>query len=209
MGFIDEGMLSISHFERSTALLGPYKRFVIWVYGCCFNCDGCLAHNTKYGVELKLSLRELVGQVSLDDVEGITISGGEPFLQAPVLYDFVSLLRSKKDIGIIIYSGYTKEELQKDERNLPLLSITDILIDGRYIKALDDGRAYVGSSNQKVHYLSERYKEIGPYYYAARKRKAEIKLTGNQAILIGVPSAETLNVWNDIKKRTGGVVYDF
>lgn len=74
--------INISHMESNTTLLGPYERFVIWVHGCCFNCDGCLANNTKVGDGQPVKIRELVGLILKSNTEGITISGGEPFLQA-------------------------------------------------------------------------------------------------------------------------------
>jgi len=199
---MDDTILSISHIEKSTTLLGPYRRYVLWVYGCYFDCEGCMAYNTKFGVEKLMTLQELVDDILQSDVEGITISGGEPFLQADALYELVNKLKAQKDQGVIVYSGFTLEELDN-----PLLSVIDILIDGRYVKELDVGQAYIGSSNQKLHYLTDRYKNIA--YYSDRQRKAEIKLTADQAVLIGVPSSNVLNIWHDIKKRTGGDINEF
>ena len=201
--------LRISHIETDTALLGPYRRFVIWVYGCCFDCDGCMAHNARFGKETLMNLRELVDDILRSDVEGITISGGEPFLQASALHELVVSVKQKRDMGVIVYTGFTLEELEKNGDNLPLLSVTDILIDGRYVKEFDTGQAYIGSSNQKLHHLTDRYKNIGTAYYSAPQRKAEIKLTTEQAVLIGVPSSNVLKMWRDIKKKTGGEINEF
>lgn len=204
-----EKMLKISHVENSTELLGPYSRFAIWVHGCCFDCPGCLAENTKHGGYVYKGARELAEEAASRDAEGITVSGGEPFMQAEALLDFFKCLRTKRDMGIILYTGFTLEELKEDPRKAALLPYIDILIDGRYIKELDDGRAFVGSSNQKIYYLTERYKEIGKSYYGYGKRKAEIKFTKDEAVLIGVPSKEALKIWKEIKKKAGGVVSDF
>ena len=205
----DDGIILISHTEKNTDLLGPYRRFVIWVHGCCFDCDGCLAENTKNGVYTEKNISELAQEILRSDTEGITISGGEPFLQAKGLFQLVSLVKSTKDIGVIIYSGFTLEELKKDESNLRLLSATDILIDGRYIKELDDGRAYIGSSNQRLHYLSGRYENIGKEYYSSYKRRAEIKINPNEVVLVGVPSKNVLDVWQKLKEKSGGNTGEF
>ena len=199
----------ISHTEKNTDLLGPYRRFVIWVHGCCFDCEGCLAESTKNGAYTETDIKELAQEILSSETEGITISGGEPFLQAKALFELVSLLKSIKDIGVIIYSGFTLEELQENEENRDLLTVTDILIDGRYIKELDDGKAYIGSSNQHLYYLSDRYKDIGQEYYSADKRRAEIKFTLDKAVLIGVPSKNVLNVWQKVKEKSGGDICDF
>lgn len=115
----------------------------------------------------------------------------------------------QRDIGVIVYTGFTLDELKHDDEKTSFLPYIDVLIDGRYIKELDNNRAYIGSSNQVIHYLSPRYKTIGQTYYAAKKRRAEIKLTGTQAILIGVPSHNVLKTWQDIKEKSGGMRNDF
>ena len=197
-------VLRISHMEENTELLGPYNRFVLWVHGCCFDCEGCLARNTRYGAFEEVSVDSLCTRIVKSGCEGITVSGGEPFLQAAALAELMEAVREYRDIGVIVYSGFTLEEIRQHSDFLPLLSQIDILIDGRYQKELDDGRAYVGSSNQKIHYLTQRYAEIGRAYYAQAKRRAEIKFTPNQAILIGVPSKHVLKLWQEIKQKSGG-----
>lgn len=209
MSMYEKSVIRISHIEESTNLLGPYNRFVIWVHGCCFNCKGCLAENTKNGTYEEVEADDLAQKIINSECEGITISGGEPFLQADALLNLIRDIKVHRDIGVIVYSGFTLGELERDDEKAPLLSEIDLLIDGRYIKELDDNRAYVGSSNQIIHYLSSRYTSIGKEYYAAEKRRAEIKLTGTQAILIGVPSHNVLKAWQDIKNKSGGMNNDF
>ncbi len=206
---LKQNILLVSHTEENTELLGPYRRFVIWVHGCCFDCEGCLAENTKNGAYTEMSVAELAERILSCDVEGITISGGEPFLQAEALSELIVKIRRVRDTGVIIYSGFTQEELQENTACRKLLNMTDILIDGRYIKELDDGRAYIGSSNQRLHYLSERYKTVGQEYYAAPKRRAEIKFTKDKVTLIGVPSGRVLDIWKKVKEKSGGIISDF
>ena len=201
--------LKISHTEAHTDLLGPGDRFCIWVHGCCFDCEGCLARNTRFGAYQEVNVRELAEEINNSGCDGITVSGGEPFLQAEALAHLVSEVQAERDISVIIYSGFTLEELREKDDALPLLNVTDILIDGRYEKQLDDGRAYIGSSNQRLHYLTNRCKEAGEIYYAAGKRRAEIKFSADRVTLIGVPSANVLKIWNEIKAKNGGTENDF
>lgn len=209
MSIYEKSIIRVSHIEESTDLLGPYNRFVIWVHGCCFDCKGCLAENTKSGTYEEVKIDALAKQIAKSPCEGITISGGEPFLQSNALLSLIIKIKEQRDIGVIVYSGFTLDELKQDAEMSLLLPNIDILIDGRYIKELDDNRPYVGSSNQIVHYLSSRYTNIGKKYYSANKRRAEIKLTGTQAILIGVPSHNVLKTWQDIKEKSGGMNNDF
>ncbi len=208
MNMYEKTILKTSHIEENTTLLGPYNRFVIWVHGCCFDCEGCLAENTKAGSFECLDVESLAARIAESNCEGITVSGGEPFLQAPALLELFQKVKELRDIGIIVYSGFTLEEILHDSNKSPLLSEIDILIDGRYEKMLDDGRAYVGSSNQIIHYLSPRYVTVGKEYYSG-KRRAEIKISSDQAILIGVPSKGVLDIWQDIKRKSGGMRNDF
>ncbi len=197
--------LRISHTEANSTLLGPFNRFIIWVHGCCFDCEDCLAINTRFGAYKEVDVNDLAEEIISSACEGITISGGEPFLQAQELSRLIELVKEHRDIGVIVYSGFTLREIEDDSEKLPLLKHVDILIDGRYEKNLDDGRAYVGSSNQIIHYLTKRYKKSGEKYYSASKRKAEIKFTPNRAILIGVPSKNVLNMWQNLKSKSAGV----
>ena len=121
----------------------------------------------------------------------------------------INRVKRHRDIGVIIYTGFTIDELKQSEGKMDLLSVIDVLIDGRYIKELDDNRAYVGSSNQVIHYISSRYESIGKDYYSASKRRAEIKLTGTHAVLIGVPSHNVLTAWQELKDLGGGNSNDF
>ena len=205
----EEGFLRIAHIEPSTDLLGPFERFVIWTYGCCFDCDGCLADNAKEGAHECVDIHELSQRIAGSTCEGITVSGGEPMLQAKQLLELIGEVKKQRDIGVILYSGFTLEEIKGDVSKSPLLAEIDILIDGRYVKELDDGRAYVGSSNQIIHYLSPRYAGIGEAYYSSGSRRAEIKLTAKQAVLIGVPSNDVLAIWRDLKDKSGGMRNDF
>ena len=209
MNLYEKTILKVSHYEENTTLLGPYNRFVIWVHGCCFNCEGCLAVNTKNGAFEKIEVNELANKIVESSCEGITISGGEPFLQSYELIKLIRLVKEKRDIGVIIYSGFTIKEIKDDKTKEELLPLIDILIDGRYIKELDDGRAYIGSSNQSLIYLSPRYKTVGKKYYSETNRKAEIKFYQNQAVLIGVPSNNVLEIWKKLKKKSGGMKNDF
>ena len=168
-----------------------------------------MAENTQNGTYEEVETDALAKRIAKSSCEGITISGGEPFLQSNALLNLIIKIKEQRDIGVIVYSGFTLDELEQDDEMSLLLPNIDILIDGRYIKELDDNRPYVGSSNQIIHYLSSRYTNIGKEYYGANKRRAEIKLSGTQAILIGVPSRNVLKIWQDIKEKSGGMNNDF
>ena len=136
--------------------------------------------------------------------EGITISGGEPFLQAKALSRLVKGIRERRDYGVIVYSGFTLEELQcKEDPDIQeFLDQIDILIDGRYSEQLDDGKPFRGSSNQRILMLTDRYKDVYDDYYVNQKnRNIEIRVEQDKVIMVGVPSQYGLKTWKDLKKR--------
>jgi anaerobic ribonucleoside-triphosphate reductase activating protein len=135
--------------------------------------------------------------------EGVTISGGEPFAQAGAVARVVSRMKEMADRGVIVYTGYAYEELtdaaRRDAGVAALLGETDILIDGRYVIGLDDGRPYRGSSNQRALCLTGRYAGVfDSYYNAPHGRRVEINIGPRGAALTGVPSPSALEAWRKL-----------
>jgi len=135
-------------------------------------------------------------------IEGITISGGEPFAQVDALNELLNLIKSHKDLGVIIYSGYTLANLRKQAQSNTavddVLRNTDLLIDGPYIAARDDGLSLRGSSNQHIHTLTARYTIDS---YAKARREVEIHVRGNDVMLVGIAGKETRRRWQNAKHR--------
>lgn len=200
--------INYSHFVTNTEFLGPYQRSVLWVQGCCFSCEGCISPEMQKSGGHFADTQTLANILLSDkNIEGVTISGGEPFLQSDSLAEMLMLMKNKRDIGIIVYSGFKLDELEKksDKSVKKLLSLTDILIDGRYVKSLDDGIAYRGSSNQNIICLSGRYEKAAKTYYGNYPRKTEIRIDHNRLVLVGVPSESTLAAVRNIIDKARGI----
>ena len=139
---------------------GPGKRAVIWVQGCKFRCPGCFNKESWSFIdrcrESVLILRDRILQI--EGIEGVTFSGGEPMLQAGVLAKLASELQ-KQGLSVLTYTGFTWDELHTriDEETNELLIHSDIVITGRFDENLPPDKMWVGSANQKVHFLSSRY----------------------------------------------------
>ena len=202
-------MLKINDYIYPTDLLGPYNRFVLWVDGCCFSCPGCILENNNLRNRVEMSADEMSRVIlNADNIEGITISGGEPFLQAAELSEMLIKVKKERDIGVIIYTGFTLDELMEKETPAisALLGMTDILIDGRYIRELDDGAAYRGSSNQRIIMLSDRYNNIyDEYYCSGSKRRSKVLWGQDKVMIVGVPDKEDLSNWILLKKELIGL----
>lgn len=196
--------LRISQTAEHTAVLGPGDRAVIWVHGCCFQCPGCLAHEYKAGAYRSIRPEQAAAWFLATGADGLTVSGGEPMLQAQALVETVGLIRRSRQIHVIVYTGFLYEELQKKAAAEPaiarLLEQTDLLIDGPYRRELDTGRPYIGSDNQRLIYLTDRCRAEAEAYYAPKKgRKIEIKATPTGTVMIGVPDEGQRTIWNQIK----------
>ena len=90
--------------------------------------------------------------------DGITISGGEPFLQTPSLYELLKDLRAKQSPPVLIFSGYPREKLFSDPACSACLDLTDALICGPYRKDLPPAyERFCSSANQELILLSDRY----------------------------------------------------
>lgn len=169
-------------------VLGPYKRFIVWVQGCKRRCKGCIAKDSwsldgGELVEVDTIVQQILRQ---ENIEGITISGGEPFLQQDALCELISKVREHKDIGVIIYTGMKYNEIE----NTALAHSADLIIDGEYVEELNDNKSLRGSSNQNVLCLTERYNDIVSEYYGRNGRKIELILADGITKMIGIPSKE-------------------
>ena len=143
--------------RKRTKVLGTGNRGALWLQGCQRNCKGCMSPMTRSldGGKL-IDANQLFDEFAeLSDIEGITISGGEPFLQGKALSFFLKRIRTETELGVIIYTGYTVEELRslKDEYIDSILDgLVDLIIDGEYVEALNDGKALKGSSEACTYY---------------------------------------------------------
>ena len=186
-----------------THALGPYTRFALWVQGCPFRCAGCMTPGSlpfDGGTEVPLS--ELFEWISgQPDIEGLTISGGEPFLQAGALAALINALREARDLGLIVYSGYKLATLRhlsaKDPTIGEFLDQIDLLIDGPYVASKNDGSPLRGSSNQGIRPLTDRYLRDLHLYDAGQPRQVEIHVEADMRMLVGVPSVRQLAWWKE------------
>lgn len=156
--------LRIFRHQSPVTVLGPYKRAVIWVQGCDFACPGCIVPESwdKTSGQI-ISLTELTDWIfSQPDIEGITLSGGEPMLQAQTLVNLIDRVHQFKNLGVMCYTGYRLEHLQKHgtDAQKSLLNRIDLLVDGTYIESLHGDLLWRGSSNQRLLMLTERYQQI-------------------------------------------------
>ena len=187
-------MIYVSHREPLTQVLGPGRRYALWVQGCKKRCPGCVfpeGQPLDTGGEW-ISAEKIWNEIqAVENLTGITISGGEPFLQAPALAELVKLLRQNSNLDVMIFSGYTLAELQarNDEATNFLLANVDILVDGDYREELNTGSIYRGSDNQTIHFLSPKYLPFKEKILRTKNRSLEfVCRKDGELFMIGIPA---------------------
>lgn len=148
----------IADYKPFNFVDGEGVRNSLYVSGCLFACEGCFnkaVQNFHYGQHFNEALLEtILTDLNHDYVQGLTLLGGEPFLNTAVCLTVVRAVRDtfgqKKDIWS--WSGYTFEELLLESQDkLDLLAELDVLVDGRFELAKRDlSLQFRGSSNQRI-----------------------------------------------------------
>lgn len=133
---------------------GPGLRFTVFTQGCPHNCAGCHnqeTHDPAGGRECEVE--DLVAELEQNPlVQGLTLSGGDPFLQAGECARLARIAR-RHGLTVWTYTGYTYEKLLEEGQaeRLALLDATDVLVDGPFVAEQKSYAArFRGSNNQRL-----------------------------------------------------------
>ena len=155
--------LNIMGYLNRSEVNGPGCRAVVWVQGCWRECPDCFNPSSwSFAVNQLVSVEELAERILSEPVnQGVTFSGGEPFLQAPALAALAKQIKTA-GLNVMSFTGYTLSELRSP--NAPkgaedLLDQLDILIDGPYVSALaiHAPNSPVSSRNQRLHVFNPAF----------------------------------------------------
>jgi anaerobic ribonucleoside-triphosphate reductase activating protein len=187
--------MRVAQIVERTEAEGPGLRFALWFQGCPLRCPGCC--NPEFlafsGGE-ELSFAEVARRIP-DEVEGISLLGGEPSAHAADAAALAEFARSRNK-GVMVYSGYTLAQLREntDPAVAALLRATDLLVDGPYDRTQpEQRRRWIGSANQSVHFLSSRYDPADDCW--TRKNTLEIRVRGGEVTVNGFPAAAAVGLW--------------
>ena len=196
---MESSKLYLYHRASGIKTLGPGLRYAIWTQGCIHNCKNCIAPDTHpldkngYWLGIEEIYLEIEENMKKENVRGITISGGEPFLQAKPLVELIKRLKERTQLDIICFTGFEYSYLKnkKDKSIEYILANIDILIDGKYIEEKNENNYLRGSSNQNIIFLSERYREYENDMKNLKNRNIEIMWINDREIFIaGIPYKE-------------------
>ena len=179
--------LSVAQEISGTEAEGPGRRYAVWLQGCPLRCPGCCnPEMLSFAGGVATDVGALAARILATDDEGITLLGGEPFAQAAAA---AALAATVKAAGrsVVVFTGYTLEALREAGPDaVDLLAQVDLLIDGPYERALPDTqRRWIGSTNQRMHALTDRYDPSRPEFTAPDT--VELRLEGGVLTINGRP----------------------
>ena len=169
--------MKIAGIVKESIVDGPGIRYTIFTQGCPHHCHGCHNKSTwdpNGGKEV--DVEDICKEINKNPlVDGITLSGGEPFMQVEDCIRIAMEAKHNK-MSVWCYTGYTYEYLMniwnwKDNGkqyilNLTLLRYIDVLVDGRFDeskKSLD--LRFCGSTNQRIIDIQESIKQYKAVLY--------------------------------------------
>jgi anaerobic ribonucleoside-triphosphate reductase activating protein len=201
-----EMMLQVAQIVPCTEAEGPGRRFALWFQGCPLRCPGCC--NPEFipfaGGEAMLLTEVLrhLDDARGDGIKGITLLGGEPLAHAAASAALARCTR-ERGLTVMVFTGYTLEQAraQRNPDVDAVLAHTDILVDGPYVRELPDTtRRWIGSTNQRIHFLSDRYRADDPCWQ--ERNTLEIRVRGDSVSVNGFPAPRAVGLWR--KPRVSG-----
>ena len=152
--------LNVAEIDFVEGAAGPGRRLVVWLQGCLKRCSGCA--NGPFLTERVAHVYNVAELLNVLDTDGkchgVTLSGGEPVLQARALLPFIKAVRERK-LTVMCYTGYQLEQLtglSQDPILNQFLNHIDLLVDGEYQAELYRAGVYRPTSNQRLHFISGR-----------------------------------------------------
>jgi len=190
----DHYLLNVARWIERSEANGPGERFVLWVQGCPLRCPGC--HNPQFQPfrdATWMTVDDVEAKIrSVEGIEGVTLTGGEPFAQAQALAQLCGRLRGS-GLSVMAYSGFTIEQLRAEVLPLSrkLLEQVDLLLDGPYREDLPSERPWRGSGNQRLIALTERYRAHVEEWNVPTGQQFEIHLDAAGGwVILGIPPKE-------------------
>jgi anaerobic ribonucleoside-triphosphate reductase activating protein len=203
-------LVSLIHYPLY--VLGPGRRVGLWTQGCTIHCKGCMSiHTWEFDKSKAIDIDELAQILSDFDCNKLTISGGEPFDQAPSLLALLRKIRGKFS-DILVYTGYKFETLL--EKYPEHFEYIDAIVDSPFIEGMESEYVYKGSDNQRLFVLN---KELQDEYDEWMNRKKDgylqIKVKDDALFIIGIPYQKDLerirkSVEQQFSKLTNELIKD-
>jgi anaerobic ribonucleoside-triphosphate reductase activating protein len=209
--------LAVNRMHHPVTVLGHGVRAGVWVQGCTLACPGCMSKDTwqpRPGTEVDVeAVLDWVRRLPAP-LDGVTVSGGEPFQQPEALTELLTVLRelgtrTGAPFDLLVYSGYAWSRLSEATVNRPALALCDAVVAGPYVARRNTGVPLRGSDNQEVVPLTplgrERYGDEALARHGGRR--VQVMTDGRELRLIGIPHRAELARWQ-AAAEAGGIIWE-
>lgn len=162
-------LINVHSVILSSRVNGPGNRMVVFFQGCARKCPNCFNPDTHPFKEAHLYSPEgLLKEFMSPRIEGITVSGGEPFYQIIGLSQLLKITREYYGLSTVVYTGFTYEKLNRVSLYSSAFKFIDVLIDGEYEEARKEPTLLArGSTNQRFYFFTDRYR-LKDFYMPAK-----------------------------------------
>lgn len=199
--------IALSRLHFPVTALGPGRRIGVWFQGCSIRCPGCISADTWGFRPSDVTVDDVVQQLRpwLDQADGVTVSGGEPFDQAEALRYLLERLRHISNIDVLVFTGYPREAIEVQLTKMD--GLIDALVDGPYDMKVPPTRALRGSDNQRLWCLTERgVRKFDSYdgLLAENSRALDVSFGENgQVWFAGIPRSGEFQQLRRLLEATG------
>ena len=181
-------MIYVARILYPVKVLGPGNRVGIWLAGCDHKCPGCSnpelwEQKDEWKIDIHVLVRIILDLARVKSVDGITVTGGDPFRQPEALDELLGFLKDITD-DILVYTGYDYDYLKKTFPET--LKSIGVLIDGLYLKDRNKGQRLVGSDNQRIIYLKECLRGKYEEFLSGNHPDIQNFSEGNSIVSVGI-----------------------
>ncbi|MGI5459534.1 4Fe-4S single cluster domain-containing protein [Streptomyces sp. CA-249302] len=209
--------IAVNRLHHPVTVLGHGVRAGVWLQGCTLACPGCMSRDTwapREGSQVDVeTVLAWMGQLP-GPLDGVTVSGGEPFQQTEGLTRLLAGLRefgagTGVPFDLLVFSGYAWSRLRGAASHRLALDLCDAVVAGPYVDRRNTGASLRGSDNQKVVPLTP----LGHERYGAEAltrhegRRVQVTTDGRALHLIGIPRRAELSQWR-AASEAGGVNWE-
>ncbi len=200
--------IALSRVHFPVTALGPGRRIGIWFQGCSLQCPGCISVDTwavRDPVTAVSDLLETMGPW-LDQADGITITGGEPFEQPEGLRWLLSSIRQRAPIDILVFTGYRLEDIGQWVSSMQ--GLIDALLAGPYQSESGQTKALRGSDNQQLHLLTALGRRMfGELETQGPSNRLDMMMSRHGDVYFaGIPSPGDFSALQELLKQAGHMV---
>jgi anaerobic ribonucleoside-triphosphate reductase activating protein len=205
----------LSRVHHPVTSLGWGSRIGIWFQGCSLHCPGCISrdtweHEAGFATTVTAVVDHVAQVATAEPVDGVTISGGEPFEQPEALAELAAGLAGwregqAREVDLLSYSGLRQGELHQAHGRI--LAHLDAVVCERFELKAGEGDALRGSANQNVVLLTE----LGRQRYGQPRGPAgqlQVSVEDGRVWMIGIPRRGDLAGLERALRTTGVALKD-